>query len=148
MIMTEPVTDALQEGARIIRAAGLADDERINVCVERERLTFHVFTCGGGDARERMENVEKLADAFGATPWLEYSRNPWVTFRATIEKDGVTVDAWTVINVRRNADDRPLATSIADGTVKAFPDWGNNLPDGWRWLTELDEAPVVEGAAP
>jgi hypothetical protein len=95
-----------------------------------------------GDAAARHAIVTRLAGLIGGTVRQEDERN-FVT--ADLRAYGAIGDLRAVVStgvdVRRTrpraGDGRPLAEAPG-GQVTAVP---GKLPDGWRWVTELDPEP-------
>jgi hypothetical protein len=96
-----------------------------------------------GDAAARQAVVTRLAGLIGGTVRRENERKfPAAGLRADGAIGGLRAQVWTLLDVRRSGPrpghGRPLAEAPG-GQVTAVP---GKLPDGWRWVTELDPEPV------
>ena len=96
-----------------------------------------------GDAAARHAIVTRLARLIGGTVRQEDERDfATADLRADGAIGSLRAVVSTALDVRRTRprteNGRPLAEA-PDGQITAVP---GKLPDGWRWVTELDPAPV------
>ena len=98
-----------------------------------------------GDARSRADLVAALGELAGAARCRQRddSRSPAAWLTATGQAGGTTVEITTPLAVR----------AVPGGTLAAGPDGqqaviaaGQQLPAGWRWVTDLDGQPGDEPA--
>jgi hypothetical protein len=95
------------------------------------------------DAAARQEIVARLAGLIGGTVGREDRREfAAADLRAEGAFGGFRAEVATHLDVRRNGpgikDSRPFAQAPS-GRIVAVP--GERLPEGWRWVTELDPEP-------
>jgi hypothetical protein len=121
-------------------------DGVIVTCTARS-ISVHV-TEPYGDAAARSEIVTRLAGLIGGTVRREDKRDfAAADLRADGAIGGLRAEVLTHLGVRRNGPrargSRPFAQAPS-GRVITVP--GEKLPDGWRWVTELEPEP--DRAAP
>jgi hypothetical protein len=137
--------EALRAAADFIEFSG----QRDGVIVTCTARSFSVnVTEPYGDAAARQEIVTRLAELIDVTVRREDERDfAAAELRADGAIGGLRAEVSTHLGVRRNGprtrDSRPFAQAPG-GRVIAVP--GEKLPDGCRWVTELDPEP--DRAAP
>ena len=137
--------ETLRAAADFIEFSGQRDG--VIVTCTAGSFSVHV-TEPYGDAAARLEIVTRLAGLIDGTVGREDKRDfAAADLRAEGAFGSLRTEVLTHLNVRMNGprarDSRPFAQAPG-GRVIAVP--GEKLPDGWRWVTELDPEP--DRAAP
>lgn len=137
--------ETLRAAADFIEFSGQRDGV-IVTCTARG-VSVHV-TEPYRDAAARQEIVARLAGLIDGTVGREDRREfAAADLRAEGTFGGLRAEVLTHLNVRRNGpsikDSRPFAQAPS-GRIVAVP--GEMLPEGWRWVTDLDPEP--DRAAP
>ena len=132
--------EALRAVADFIELSG----QRDGVIVTCTATSFSVrVTEPYWDAAARQEIVTRVAGLIGGTVRQEDDRDsPMADLVAMGAVGGFQAKVSTFVHARwtgpRTGNGRPLAETPG-GQVTAVP---GKLPDGWRWVTELDPAPA------
>jgi hypothetical protein len=141
-----PVTDcavtaaAMRAAAVIIEESGLPG---LSVTCSSREIAVQV-TAEAGTAAERAAQVGQLAGIAGTHPYRDDSTaTPWSSVRACGQARGIPVTIFTALRVRAGgpAGTDPLAAGPG-GRIVPVP--GGKLPGGWRWVTDLDDAPDAQ----
>lgn len=132
--------ETLRAAADFIEFSGQRDGV-IVTCTARG-FSVHV-TEPYRDVTARQEIVTRLAMLIDGTARREDKRDyAAADLRAEGAFGGLRAEILTHLNVRRNGprmrDSRPFAHAPS-GRVVAVP--GEMLPEGWRWVTDLDPEP-------
>jgi hypothetical protein len=138
-----PVTDcavtaaAMRAAAAIIEESGLPG---LSVTCSSREIVVQVSAEAGTPA-ERAAQVGQLAGIAGTHAYRDDSAaSAWSSVRACGLARGIPVTIFTALQVRTGgpAGGSPLAAGPG-GQVVPVP--GGKLPRGWRWVTDLDDAP-------
>ena len=151
--MSAVTSAAAARSAAVIRAAAdLVEQAGIGglaVSCRRGRISIHVAE-GDGDPQARAAMVAAVAGVLGCVPAQWDSRAPagaWLEAAGQI--CGVPAEVFTPLAVRAAPGGAgPLAAG--PGGRVAVISAGQELPPGWRWVTELDDphAAAVPGQVP
>jgi hypothetical protein len=131
--------EALRAAADFIESSG--QRSRVIVACSAGGVRIRVSEpCG--DAAARHAIVTRLAELIGGTVRQDDERDfAMADLRADGAIGGLRAVVSTGLDVRRTrprtGNGRPLAEAPG-GQITAVP---GNLPDGWRWVTELDPEP-------
>jgi hypothetical protein len=140
-------TAAMRAAADLIDRSGIAG---LSVTCSGEHILIQVPR-SSGNAQSRAATVARLAGYLGSialqgdNPAEDYS-----CIKAHGTAAGLPVDVFTVLTAqqaRTDPDDQrvPLAAHPDGRLAQVVPP--ARLPDGWRWLTDLDCPQPVTGAA-
>jgi len=147
--MSAPVTaQAAVTAAAMRAAAGLIEQAGIGgllVSCHRGHVTIHLSQ-RDGDAAARAGLVAVLAGLLGTSPFRRDSRTgPDAFWEAAGQVGGFPVEVFTALAVRPAPGG---AGSLAAGPARqhAVIGAGQELPTGWRWITDLDEDHAVPAA--
>jgi hypothetical protein len=141
-----PITDcavtaaAMRAAAAIIEESGLP---ALSVTCTSHEITVQV-SAEAGTAAERAAQVGQLARIAGTHPYRDDSAaSAWSSVRACGQARGIPVTIFTALQVRTGgpAGTSPLAAAPG-GRIVPVP--GGKLPAGWRWVTDLDDAPGAQ----
>jgi hypothetical protein len=133
-----PVTAAaLLEAAALIEQAGTAG---LFISCYEDRVSLYAGP-RTGDVRQRAAVVAALGELAGAARCAQRDgtgQNPAAWLEATGQADGTVIEIATPLAVR----------AVPGGTLAAGPRGqqaviaaGQQLPPGWRWVTDLDGQP-------
>ena len=133
---------AMRAAAAIIEESAVAG---LSVTCDSGHISVQVCE-HAGDPAGRAAQVALLAQIAGTAAYQHDSRTTaWTQIRACGHARGIPVDVFTTVQVRTRpgaAGAVPLAAGPG-GQVSDIP--GEQLPAGWRWVTELDPDPAVTG---
>jgi hypothetical protein len=128
---------AMRAAAAIIEESGLPG---LSVTCSSREIAVQV-SAEAGTAAERAAQVGQLAGIAGTHAYRDDSAaTPWSSVRACGQARGIPVTIFTALRVRTGgpAGADPLAAGPG-GQIVPVP--GGKLPRGWRWVTDLDDAP-------
>jgi hypothetical protein len=128
---------AMRAAAAIIEESGLPG---LSVTCSSREIAVQV-SAEAGTAAERAAQVGHLAGIAGTHAYRDDSAaTPWSSVRACGQARGIPVTIFTALQIRTGgpAGADPLAAGPG-GQIVPVP--GGKLPRGWRWVTDLDEAP-------
>jgi hypothetical protein len=142
--------DAARSAAVIRAAADLVEQAGIGglpVSCHRGRIVIHVAE-RDGDPQARAQTVAAVAGVLGCVPaqtsthvlagaWLE----------AAGQVSGVPAEVFTPLAVRPAPGGAGSLAADPGGRVAVIGP-GQQLPPGWRWVTELDDPRAVPAAVP
>jgi len=131
---------AMRAAAVIIEESGLPG---LSVTCSSHEITVQV-SAEAGTAAERAAQVSQLAGIAGTHAYRDDSTvSAWSAVRACGLARGIPVTIFTPLRVRAGGPDggSPLAAGPG-GQVVPVP--GGKLPRGWRWVTDLDDAPGAQ----
>jgi hypothetical protein len=141
-VIGEPAVTA----AAMRAAAGLVEESGLgglSVTCTGEQITVQV--CGwAGDPGQRAAYVALLAQLAGTHAYQRDSRDSaFSQIQASGQVRGIPVSIFTALAVRTQpVSSGPAPLAIAPGgRVTTVPD--RQLPAGWRWVTDLDDAPAA-----
>jgi hypothetical protein len=135
--------EALRAAADFLESCGQPDG--VAVACRAGSIRVHISQ-PYDDAGARQEIVTRLAGLIGGTVRQDDHRDyPAAELRADGAVGGLRAAVVTQLDVRTNSprsgEGRPFAQAPS-GRVIAVP--GKKLPEGWRWVTELDPEPQRE----
>ena len=141
-----PAGDAAAAAAVIRAAADLVEQAgagglAVSCC--RGRILIQI-TRRDGDGPQRAAMVAAVARVLGRVPGQassHVSADAWLEAAGQVR--GVPAEVFTLLAVRPAPDGTGSLAADPDGRV-AVIGAGQQLPPGWRWITELDD----EHAAP
>lgn len=128
---------ALLEAAALIEQAGIGGlfvtcyEDRVSICAAARV----------GDTRARVAVVAALAGLAGAASGRQCDAtggSPAAWLQATGQAGGTTIEISTQLAVRTIPGG---ALAAGPGGQQAVIAAGQQLPPGWRWVTELDDPP-------
>jgi hypothetical protein len=128
---------AMRAAAAIIEESGLPG---LSVTCSSREIAVQV-SAEAGTAAERAAQVGHLAGIAGTHAYRDDSAaTPWSSVRACGQARGIPVTIFTALQILTGgpAGADPLAAGPG-GQIVPVP--GGKLPRGWRWVTDLDEAP-------
>ena len=131
---------AMRAAAAIIEESGLPG---LSVTCSSREIAVQV-SAEAGAAAERAAQVGQLAGIAGTHAYRDDSAaSAWSSVRACGQARGIPVTIFTALQVRTGgpAGADPLAASPG-GQIVPVP--GGKLPRGWRWVTDLDDAPGAQ----
>jgi hypothetical protein len=134
---------AMRAAAVIIEESGLPG---LSVTCSSHEIAVQVGP-ESGTAAERAAQVGQLARIAGTRAYRDDSTaSAWSSVRARGQARGIPVTIFTALQVRTGgpAGTDPLAAGPG-GQVVPVP--GRKLPPGWRWVTDLDDAPAQQEVA-
>jgi hypothetical protein len=132
---------ALLDAAMLIEQSGISG---LHVSCSEDRVTIHVGR-RHGTASGRAAIVAGIARAAGAGPARQHSgggqgSSPVAWLEACGMAGTTVIEVITMLAVRPGPDGAGLLAAAPDGTAQIVPP-GQDLPAGWRWVTELDDQP-------
>ena len=131
---------AMRAAAAIIEESGLPG---LSVTCSSREIAVQV-SAEAGTAAERAAQGGHLAGIAGTHAYRDDSAaTPWSSVRACGQARGIPVTIFTALQIRTGgpAGADPLAAGPG-GQVVPVP--GGKLPRGWRWVTDLDDAPGAQ----
>ena len=131
---------AMRAAAAIIEESGLPG---LSVTCSGHEIAVQV-SAEAGTAAERAAQVGKLAGIAGTCAYRDDSAaSAWSSVRACGQARGIPVTIFTALQIRTGgpAGADPLAAGPG-GQIVPVP--GGKLPRGWRWVTDLDDAPGAQ----
>lgn len=131
---------AMRAAAAIIEESGLPG---LSVTCSSREIAVQV-SAEAGTAAERAAQVGQLAGIAGTHAYRDDSpASAWSSVRACGQARGIPVTIFTALRVRTGgpAGADPLAAGPG-GQIVPVP--GGKLPRGWRWVTDLDDAPGAQ----
>jgi hypothetical protein len=131
---------AMRAAAAIIEESGMPG---LSVTCSSREIAVQVGAEAGA-AAERAAQVGQLAQIAGTHAYRDDSETtPWSSVRACGHARGIPVTIFTALRVRTGgpAGADPLAAGPG-GQIVPVP--GGKLPRGWKWVTDLDDAPGAQ----
>jgi len=131
---------AMRAAAAIIEESGLPG---LSVTCSSREIAVQV-RAEAGTAAGRAAQVGQLAGIAGTHAYRDDSTaSAWSSVRACGQARGIPVTIFTALQVRTGgpAGTDPLAAGPG-GQIVPVP--AGKLPHGWRWVTDLDEAPDAQ----
>lgn len=135
---TTPAADMLLEAAAVIEGAGPAAGELFVTCYDG-RVTISVpARCGATRARAAL--VAALGQRAGAAGCRQHDHpgQPSAWLQATGQSGRTVIEVSTQVTVRAAAGG---ALAAGPGGLRTVIGDGQQLPPGWRWVTDLDDDP-------
>jgi len=135
---------AIRAAADLVEQAGIGG---LPVSCQRDRILIQVIECHG-DPRARARMVAAVAGVLGCVPAQYDRRSPagaWLEAAGQIR--GVPAEIFTPLAVRPAPGGTGSLAAGPGGRV-AVIGAGQQLPPGWRWVTELDDPRAVPAAVP
>jgi hypothetical protein len=142
--------DTARSAAVIRAAADLVEQAGVGglaVSCHRDRIVIHVGE-RDGDPQARAQMIAAVAAVLGCVPAQFDSRSPadaWLEAAGQIR--GVPAEIFTPLAVR-TAPGGDGSLAVGPGGRVAVVGAGQQLPPGWRWVTERDDARAVPAAVP
>jgi hypothetical protein len=133
---------AMLDAAALIEQAGIGG---LLISCHHDRVAIQVGP-HDGEVAARAGLVAALAAMIGASPVQRHSQT---TAQAWLEAAGqagaARIEVYTPLAVR-SAPGGAGTLALAPGAQVSAVAAGQPLPPGWRWVTELDQAPDGQGA--
>ena len=147
--MSAPVTgEAAVTAAAMRAAAGLIEEAgigRLLVSCRGDHVIIHVSQ-HDGDAAVRSGLVAALAGLLGASPFQRDSRSsPEAWLEAAGQVHGIPAEVFTPLAVRPAPGGAGSLAAGPSGQVSVIGS-GQQLPPGWRWVTEPGDEHAVPAA--
>jgi|HubBroStandDraft_1064217.scaffolds.fasta_scaffold709410_2 hypothetical protein len=149
-MITFTSAEAARSAAAIRAAADLVEQAGIGglaVSCHRDRIVIHVGE-RDGDPQARARTVAAVAGVLGCVPAQTSSgasANAWL--EAAGQVSGVRAEVFTPLAVR-SAPGGAGSLAAGPGGRIAVIGAGQQLPAGWRWVTELDDPRTVPSDLP
>jgi len=133
---------AMRAAAGLIEEAGIG---RLLVSCRGDHVIIHVSQ-HDGDAAVRSGLVAALAGLLGASPFQRDSRSsPEAWLEAAGQVRGVPVEVFTALDARPAPGGAGALAARPGGHVTVIGA-GQQLPPGWRWVTDLDDEHAASAA--